>query len=57
VTSALIDSRKSNLPQTQANKAVASFVYDNDREGALLIVYYAGHGSPAKVRGDLRMSG
>ncbi|KAE9365616.1 hypothetical protein N431DRAFT_563478 [Stipitochalara longipes BDJ] len=53
----LIDSRLSVLPQVQANLAVANFVAHNDQEDSLFIVYYAGHGSPGKDRGDLKISG
>lgn len=57
VESVQIDSRKSVLPQIQANLAVANFVAKNDEEQALFIVYYAGHGSLGKNIGDLNMSG
>jgi hypothetical protein len=57
VESVLIDSRQNVLPQAQANQAVANFVYKNDEDDTLFIVYYAGHGSPGKARGDLKMSG
>jgi hypothetical protein len=30
------------------NKSLADFVFNHDEEGALLIVYYAGHGRPEK---------
>jgi len=53
----LVDSRKTTLPQAQANLAVASFVAKNDGEDTLFIVYYAGHGSPGQSRGDLKISG
>jgi hypothetical protein len=56
VESFVIDSRQKALPQIQANQAVANFVADNDEEDTLFIVYYAGHGSPGKDRGDLKMS-
>jgi hypothetical protein len=57
VESFLIDSRRSALPQAQANLAVANFVNLNDQEDALFIVYYAGHGAPGKEQGHLNMSG
>jgi hypothetical protein len=57
VESVYIDSREKMLPQVQANLAVANFVAKNDTEGALFIVYYAGHGSLGKNMGDLNMSG
>jgi hypothetical protein len=56
VESVLIDSRQNVLPQAQANHAVADFVVKNDADDTLFIVYYAGHGSPGKARGDLNMS-
>ncbi len=57
VESAQIDCGLSALPQAQANLAVANFVHRNDRDDALFIVYYAGHGSPGKERGYLNMAG
>jgi hypothetical protein len=57
VESVFIDSRQSVLPQAQANLAVANFVARNDQDDTLFIVYYAGHGSPGKAQGDLKMSG
>jgi hypothetical protein len=35
-------------PQLQVMLALAQFVHDHDRPGALLIVYYAGHGIAGK---------
>jgi hypothetical protein len=57
VKSVQIDSRLPARPQAQANLAVAQFVLVNDKEDTLFIVYYAGHGSPGKGRGDLDMKG
>lgn len=57
VTTVLIDCQHARTPQVQANFALAEFVMKNDHENSLLIVYYAGHGSPGRDPGDLRMSG
>ncbi|MCJ1244330.1 hypothetical protein MMC30_001528 [Trapelia coarctata] len=45
-----------STPQAQVNKAVADFVAEEDRPKRLLIVYYAGHGTPGNMPGDLRLS-
>lgn len=57
VQSFRIDSRERSLPQAQANLAVANFVNQNDQDDTLFIIYYAGHGSPGKDEGHLKMSG
>ena len=57
VSNFLIDSRKTTSPQVQVNFEVAKFVHDNDQQDSLFIVYYAGHGSPGKSPGELKMSG
>jgi len=57
VTNVVIDGGISKLPQIQMNMAVAQFVDANDKDDTLFIVYYAGHGSPGKNIGDLRLSG
>lgn len=57
VESIQLDCRKDATPQAQANLAVANFVHLNDKEDALFVVYYAGHGSPGKERGLLNMTG
>jgi hypothetical protein len=56
VENVLVDSRLNVLPQIQASQAVANFVAHNDQEDTLLIVYYAGYGSPGKAPGGLNMS-
>lgn len=43
--------------QMQLNKHLANFVDDKHDEHGLLIVYYAGHGVPGNVPGDLRLAG
>jgi hypothetical protein len=40
--------KNGKIPQHQVSKYLADFVYDHDSEGALLIIYYAGHG----IKGD-----
>jgi len=57
VESIQLDCRKAATPQAQANLAVANFVHHNDKEDTLFIVYYAGHGSPGKGRGQFNMTG
>ena len=45
-------------PQTQAFKHVSDFVYDEDGDRSLLIVYYAGHGwSEAANENSIKLSG
>ena len=39
--------------QLQIQKHLADFVYDEDGEGTLLIIYYAGHATPDYVTGRL----
>ena len=43
--------------QSQVNKIVADFVHDEDRQKKLLIVYYAGHGTPGHMPGQLELFG
>jgi hypothetical protein len=43
--------------QVQINKHLADFVYDEDEEDTLLIIYYAGHGTPDSVTGRLLLAG
>jgi len=45
------------LPQNQLNKFLADFVYDEDGEKTLLMIYYAGHGLPTPEPGGLRLTG
>jgi hypothetical protein len=52
-----LNSQDRHTPQVQLLWAVASFVEREDGEHRLLIVYYAGHGSPGKHPGDLNISG
>jgi hypothetical protein len=40
--------KNGKIPQHQISKYLADFVYYHDGEGALLIIYYAGHG----IKGD-----
>ncbi|KAH8790381.1 hypothetical protein F5882DRAFT_401411 [Hyaloscypha sp. PMI_1271] len=57
VESIQLDCRTAATPQAQANLAVANFVHHNDKEDTLFIVYYAGHGSPGKGRGQFNITG
>ncbi|MCJ1401715.1 hypothetical protein MMC11_004932 [Xylographa trunciseda] len=43
--------------QSQINFVVAKFVSDEDRPKRLLIVYYAGHGTPGHMPGHLELFG
>lgn len=43
--------------QVELNAKVASFVNSHDGPNTLFIVYYAGHGRPGTVHGDLEMFG
>ena len=45
------------LPQVQANHHISQFVWDEDSPRTLLIVYYAGHGTPGRNPGQLDLSG
>lgn len=44
------------LPQVQVNYYIAEFVHREDRPATLLIVYYAGHGTPSNIPGHLELS-
>ena len=50
-----IDTGKS--PQVQINMLVGNFVHEYDNPNALLILYYAGHGLPGEIQGDLNLYG
>ena len=56
-TTEFLDNNKQQRLQVQLNGKVAAFVDANDGPNTLLIVYYAGHGRPGKVHGDLEMFG
>ncbi|KAG4435036.1 hypothetical protein IFR05_009492 [Cadophora sp. M221] len=58
VKSFQIDSREPQSPQAQVNYEVAHFVREHDhKDDSLFIIYYAGHGSPGKSPGYLKISG
>jgi hypothetical protein len=44
-------------PQVLINYEVASFVKQQDAEDTLLILYYAGHGTPGRTPGQLKLFG
>jgi hypothetical protein len=44
------------LPQNQFNQYLSNFVADEDDEDTLLIIYYAGHGTP-NSDGSLGLAG
>jgi hypothetical protein len=44
-------------PQVLINFEVANFVKEQDAEDTLLILYYAGHGTPGRSPGQLRLFG
>lgn len=48
--------KNDKLPQHQISKHLADFVYDHDCDGALLIIYYAGHGIKGNP-GQLTLAG
>ena len=46
------------VPQQQAFRHLSNFVFEEDEDDALLIVYYAGHGgSKASEMGQISLSG
>ena len=57
VTRSRLKSNEGKLPQVQINKDIATFVWEEDSPSTLLIVYYAGHGTPGLVPGHLELSG
>lgn len=57
VSQAHIKSDSEKNPQVQVNAHVANFVYNEDGLDTLLIVYYAGHGSPGAKPGHLQLFG
>lgn len=56
-TTEYLDNNKRPNLQVQLNSRVAAFVDANDGPNTLLIVYYAGHGKPGKMPGDLEFFG
>jgi hypothetical protein len=53
----LLEDRVDKLVQVQLNGALAKFVEQEDGPNTLLIVYYAGHGVPAKDPHCIRLTG
>ena len=45
------------LPRHQIHKHVVNFVYDYDSPRSLLIIYFAGHGTPGPIGGQLELHG
>lgn len=43
--------------QAQVNKHLSEFVFDYDDTNTLLIIYYAGHGTPGDSSGGLKLAG
>ena len=56
-TMAYLDNNNNKKLQVQLNKKVADFVHEYDGPNTLFIVYYAGHGKPGKLHGDLELIG
>ena len=56
-TTEFLDNDKQQKLQVQLNGIIAAFVNTHDGPNTLLIVYYAGHGKPGEVHGDLEMFG
>ncbi|KAI4270249.1 MAG: hypothetical protein L6R38_007192 [Xanthoria sp. 2 TBL-2021] len=52
-----LKSNGDRLPQVLVNKTIADFVYENDGPSTLLLVYYAGHGTPGQRQGSLELTG
>lgn len=48
---------KNRSVQVQVNKHLADFLYEEDAEDTLLIIYYAGHGMSDPVTGRLLLAG
>ncbi|KAI9798991.1 MAG: Phosphatidylinositol-4-phosphate 5-kinase [Piccolia ochrophora] len=57
VSLAPLKSHSGQLAQVQVNYELAQFVYKKDGPKTLLIVYYAGHGTPGRIPGRLELSG
>ena len=57
VTEFQLDATSRIRPQAEVNYQVAKFAREKDGELTLLIVYYAGHGSPGKSPGQLKLTG
>ena len=57
VTPAVLKIDHAQLPQVQIGYHVSQFVYQEDGPNTLLIVYYAGHGTPGSRPGNLALSG
>lgn len=53
----LLDATPDRSLQVQVNVIVANFVNEHDGKGNLLIVYYAGHGKPGHLPGQLKLVG
>ncbi|KAL8732195.1 MAG: hypothetical protein Q9166_002942 [cf. Caloplaca sp. 2 TL-2023] len=51
-----LKSNGEKLAQTQVNKSIADFVFDEDGPSTLLLVYYAGHGVPGHQPGKLELN-
>ena len=52
-----INGEDGKLPQAQLHKYLADFVFEEDGDRTLLIVYYAGHGVPGGKPGQMRLAG
>ena len=52
-----LKSNGNRLAQVQVNKIIADFVYEEDGPSTLLLVYYAGHGTPGHRQGSLELTG
>ena len=48
--------KSEHLAQVQVVYHVSNFVFKEDGPNTLLIVYYAGHGTPGKMPGNLTLS-
>ena len=53
----VLDCNLESKLQVQVNHIVANFVHAHDGTDTLLIVYYAGHGKPGSIPGELEFFG
>ena len=56
VSSVSLSTKVETLAQVQVNHHIANFVHQEDGPATLLIVYYAGHGTPSNIPGRLELS-
>lgn len=52
-----LESQSNVMLQAQVNMIISNFTYKHQDPETLLIIYYAGHGKPGHVHGELRLFG